>query len=206
MKVILSIKPHELASMLLCTSTDETRYVICGVLIEYQDGELRAVATDGRRLAVFRPEWEITYSTPKDTPFAFIIPREVIELIPMHDARNVPWELTFSNVNQHEKTVTLSNGNFEIKCPAIDGNYPKYRQLIPDKMPANLSQVSTWMNPHAFVDIVKMLHNLEDVKHANVRQESELTPIYILSDRTTVVLMPVRVSGTPHNTDIPEFN
>lgn len=57
-----------------CQSTDETRYVLNGVLLERKAGKVRVVATDGRRLALHEQETDIT-----DKDFACIIPTATVE-------------------------------------------------------------------------------------------------------------------------------
>jgi len=68
-----------------CMSTDETRYVLNGILLQREKGQLRVVATDGRRLALSEFETDIT-----DQDFAVIIPRETVNKVD----RLLSWDAT----------------------------------------------------------------------------------------------------------------
>lgn len=59
-----------------CQSTDETRYVINGVLLERKAGMVRVVATDSRRLALSEQETDIP-----DKDFQVIIPRDTVDKV-----------------------------------------------------------------------------------------------------------------------------
>ena len=59
-----------------CQSSDPTRYVINGVLLERKAGTVRVVATDGRRLALVEQETDIP-----DKDFQAIIPRDTIDKV-----------------------------------------------------------------------------------------------------------------------------
>jgi len=59
-----------------CQSTDETRYVLNGVLLERKAGKVRVVATDARRLAVSERETDIV-----GQDFACIIPRDTVDKV-----------------------------------------------------------------------------------------------------------------------------
>src|SRR5207237_8131167 len=55
-------------------STDETRYVLNGVLFSFKDNKLTLVATDGRRLAMADIELEF----PRSHESALIIPTKAV--------------------------------------------------------------------------------------------------------------------------------
>ncbi len=103
-------------------STDETRYVLNGILFSFKDNKLTSVATDGRRLALVDLELEF----PRSQEIDVIIPTKAV--------------LELQRLVKEEGEVKLSIGEnqiaFELNdallvSKLIEGNYPNYRQVIP---------------------------------------------------------------------------
>ncbi len=105
-------------------STDETRYVLNGVNFVLGEGSLTLVATDGRRLAMVEQSLEI----PGDVETAVIIPtKAVMELQRLlGDEGEIKVQLTAS-----QAAFSLDNSFLVTKL--IEGNYPNYKQVIPDE-------------------------------------------------------------------------
>lgn len=103
-------------------STDETRYVLNGLLFSFRDNKLTLVATDGRRLALVDIELEFPRSHEGDV----IIPTKAISEISrlLTDEGDIKLSL---GENQVAFEV---NGTFLVS-KLIEGNYPNYRQVIP---------------------------------------------------------------------------
>src|SRR6516162_2248347 len=103
-------------------STDETRYVLNGVLFSFKDNKLTLVATDGRRLAMAEIELEFPRSHESD----LIVPTKAVT------------ELQRLLTDDGDVKVSISNGQiaFDLNktllvSKLIEGNYPNYRQVIP---------------------------------------------------------------------------
>src|SRR2546422_10596675 len=103
-------------------STDETRYVLNGVLFSFKDNKLTLVATDGRRLAMGEIELEFPRSHEADL------------IIPTKAATELQRLLT----DEGEVKVSMGGGQiaFDLNktllvSKLIEGNYPNYRQVIP---------------------------------------------------------------------------
>jgi DNA polymerase-3 subunit beta len=103
-------------------STDETRYVLNGILCAFRDNMLTMVATDGRRLAMVEQEMEFPQSNEGD----IIIPTKAVN------------ELQRLLGDEGEVTLKISSGqvgfdlgNYFLSSKLIEGNYPNYRQVIP---------------------------------------------------------------------------
>ncbi len=90
-------------------STDETRYVLNGVLFSFKDNKLTLVATDGRRLAMAEIELEFPRSHEAD----LIIPTKAVKV--SMGSGQIAFDLN--------KTLLVSK--------LIEGNYPNYKQVIP---------------------------------------------------------------------------
>jgi DNA polymerase III subunit beta len=106
-------------------STDETRYVLNGVLFSFKDNKLTLVATDGRRLAMLDIELEFPRSHEAD----IIVPTKAVA------------ELQRLLTDDGDVRVSVSSGqiafdlnNTLLVSKLIEGNYPNYKQVIPGEM------------------------------------------------------------------------
>lgn len=103
-------------------STEESRYVLNGVLLSFKENKLTMVATDGRRLALVDQELEF----PKSSEADVILPSKAVQ------------ELQRILKGDEEMTITLSDtqiafdlGSVYLVSKLIEGNYPNYQQVIP---------------------------------------------------------------------------
>ncbi|MBX7212168.1 MAG: DNA polymerase III subunit beta [Verrucomicrobiaceae bacterium] len=103
-------------------STDETRYVLNGILFSFKNNALTMVATDGRRLAMVEQEIEFPQSHETD----FIVPTKAVNELSrlLGDSGTVAIRVTGSQVGFDLE------GSFLVS-KLIEGNYPNYRQVIP---------------------------------------------------------------------------
>lgn len=102
---------------------EQGRYAMHGVLTEIADGQLKMVATDGRRLAVASAPIDM----PKSTPRPVIVPTKGTQLFcrVISDPLD-PIQLSFSD-NQ----IGLKTRNAEIFARLLDGEFPRYQAVIP---------------------------------------------------------------------------
>lgn len=125
---------------IVTTSSDSTRPILTGVYWHSHDGYLYLAGTDGYRLSERR-----LVETVSDV--AAIIPtstlQEVLRSI-SDDSDEV--ELLFD-----ESQVRFRAGEAEITSRLIDGNFPDYRQLIPEK-----SETSIVLQKSDFVRVTKI--------------------------------------------------
>lgn len=103
-------------------STDETRYVLNGVLLSFNGDKLTVVATDGRRLALVEYEMEF----PKEAETDLVLPSKAVnELLHVLEDNG---ELKIST---SEKQITFEFGETVVASKLIEGTYPNFRQVIP---------------------------------------------------------------------------
>jgi DNA polymerase III subunit beta len=103
-------------------STDETRYVLNGLLFSFKDNKLTLVATDGRRLAMVDIELEIPRSQETD----IIVPTKAVTELQrlLADDGDVKVSVASGQISfDLNKTLLVSK--------LIEGNYPNYKQVIP---------------------------------------------------------------------------
>ncbi len=107
-------------------SRDETRPVLNGILISASGNELRMVSTDSYRLSVKRTHLEEELSTA----FEVNVPaRAMGELARL--AQAAPDDALSVGVGQSQ--VVFELGGVVLSSRLIDGQFPNYRQLIPDE-------------------------------------------------------------------------
>jgi DNA polymerase-3 subunit beta len=106
-------------------SRDETRPVLTGVLIQLSKNLVRMVATDSYRLSV--KETAISSST-RETLHVIIPARTLIELSRI--AAGVPDDTIAIVPTQNQ--VLFEVGGISLTSRLIDGQFPNYRQLIPE--------------------------------------------------------------------------
>ncbi|MFH1416360.1 MAG: DNA polymerase III subunit beta [Elusimicrobiota bacterium] len=107
-------------------SRDESRYVLCGIYMEVISGDFKMVSTDGRRLSFYNKKIE----NNKDNISA-IIPTKAINVLDRAITdENADIKISIS---AKENQIYFSFGNTVIYSRLIEGDYPNYSQVIPDK-------------------------------------------------------------------------
>jgi len=103
-------------------STDETRYVLNGILFTFKENKLTLVATDGRRLALVDLELEFPRSLEADV----IVPTKAVTELGRLLGDDGDVKLSIA-----ENQVAFEVGGTLLVSKLIEGNYPNYRQVIP---------------------------------------------------------------------------
>lgn len=102
----------------------DVRYYLNGLLLEIMQKKIKAVATDGHRLAVAQLETETGVEESK----SIIVPRKgVVEL-----ARLLSTEDTELKIRVGTNAVQLEIDNVRFTSKLIDGKFPDYGRVIPD--------------------------------------------------------------------------
>jgi DNA polymerase-3 subunit beta len=103
-------------------STDETRYVLNGVLLSFNGGKLTTVATDGRRLALVEQEVEF----PKEADKDMILPsKAVTELL------HILGDEGELRIYPKDTQIIFEFNRVMLASKLVEGTYPNYRQVIP---------------------------------------------------------------------------
>lgn len=111
-------------------STDETRFVLNGLLLSLKEDKLLVVATDGRRLALVEQELDL----PKDTKGDLLVPSKTVSEIQrlLKDKGTVV--VSFS-----ENQISFTLDGTLLVSKLVDGIYPNYRQVIPTETKQRIS-------------------------------------------------------------------
>jgi DNA polymerase-3 subunit beta len=125
-KIALGNLQSGIEQSLFATARESSRYAINGVLWEIKDKKLLLVATDGRRLA--RCRVNLASSPGKDkTPENIIVPAKAMGLLDKvgsNDKDSVTVKLV-------DNQIIISCANVVISSNLVEGNFPKYEDIIP---------------------------------------------------------------------------
>jgi DNA polymerase III subunit beta len=109
-------------------SRDESRPVLTGILVRFEAGRLVMVATDSYRLSV--KETELGESAPE---LEAIIPaRALTELSRLAGGDTI-------ELGVHDNHVVFGTGDAWLTTRRIDGQFPNYKQLLPETFEVELT-------------------------------------------------------------------
>src|SRR5919202_1050832 len=113
-------------------SRDETRPVLTGILISFEESRVRMVTTDSYRLSIKETELATTFEGSKEA----IIPARAMQEV----------SRIFSSSDEEQVEVVLSEnqalfriGDVLFGTRLIEGNFPEYRRLLPDTFEREIS-------------------------------------------------------------------
>ena len=114
---------HLIDATSFAMAQQDVRYYLNGMLLEMRDNLIRAVATDGHRLAVCSRPAELHVESPQK----LIVPRKgILELVRLLDDGEDPVSLTLgaSHIRAH-------TGDFTFTSKLVDGKFPDYERVVP---------------------------------------------------------------------------
>lgn len=126
-KVSSEILKQAISQTVITASHDDTRPVLTGVLCHSFEGKLYFAATDGYRLS----SRELLSTT--DTIKA-LIPASTLQEV----ARIIPDDVEEVELLFDEAQVKFHIGDVDVISRLIDGKFPDYQQLIPEKTDINV--------------------------------------------------------------------
>lgn len=131
---------HALQQTLMAVSRDISRPILTGLYLTNIDNQLVLAGTDGYRLAE-----KITQKS-KETPNCIIPAAALSDLMKIiqDDDKKI-------QINSSESQISFVVGNTTLVSRLIDGNYPSYRQLIPES-----SDISFEVNKSDLINITKV--------------------------------------------------
>jgi DNA polymerase-3 subunit beta len=178
-------------------SRDETRPILTGILVSASGTELRMVATDSYRLSVK----ETRLATPLEGSFEANVParalQELARIAAAADAETL-------RVSVRTNQIVFEIGQNVLSSRLIDGQFPNYRQLLPDAYEHQLTFAAAELT-----EVVRRI-SLMAQKNAPLRlrfTEGELT----VSARTPDIgeaqeMLPIPFAGEPFEIGFnPEF-
>ncbi len=179
-KIETEILKEMIEKTLFATSTDENRYNINGVLFEKSEDSIKMIATDGHRLAMVEKKGEKDFPGPGEK--GVILPRKgVLEIKKLIDEKDGDIELAFS-----DKNVIIKKGATLMNIRLIEGEFPDYRQVIPENMDNTF--------------IVDRMAFLSSLKRVSILSSDKIKGVKFVLSRKKLILN----SSTPENGDATE--
>jgi DNA polymerase-3 subunit beta len=169
-------------------SRDESRPVLTGVLVRFQEGTLVMAATDSYRLSV------------KETPLPEGPGRELEAIVPARALAELAriaqgTGADHLEVGIHENQVVFRVDGITLTARRIDGQFPNYKQLIPESFEAEVE-----LPREEFLDVVRRTSVMAQRKSPlRLRfEEGEVTVSAQTQDvGEATESMPVRYGGDP---------
>ncbi|MEC7917938.1 MAG: DNA polymerase III subunit beta [Pseudomonadota bacterium] len=110
-----------------CMATQDVRYYLNGLLLEINDGNLVAVATDGHRLASASNQIELK----EDEIIRNILPRKAVtELAKILKDEDESIELSIGS-----SSLRIKDKGLDFSSKLIDGKFPDYERVFPQGSP-----------------------------------------------------------------------
>ena len=106
-------------------SRDETRPVLTGILVSASESELRMVATDSYRLSVKETKLEAPLAGSFEANVPARALQELTRIVQQTEAEQL-------SVSVRTNQVIFEAGGVVLSSRLIDGQFPNYRQLLPD--------------------------------------------------------------------------
>jgi DNA polymerase-3 subunit beta len=110
-------------------SRDESRPVLTGILVSFTGGKIVMAATDSYRLAVKETELAGT-----SVDLEAIVPSRALQ-----ELARIATSGDTVDVGVHENQVLFSTGEAWLTTRRIDGQFPNYRQLLPEQFEHELT-------------------------------------------------------------------
>ena len=136
-------------------SRDETRPILTGVLVSAEGSSLRMVATDSYRLTVK----ETTLEQPLAAGFEANVPARALEEL----GRLTAADAETISVGVRANQVVFGVGDVALSSRLIDGQFPNYRQLLPEQFEHELT-----LDTAEFLEVVERI-SLMAQKNAPLR-------------------------------------
>jgi len=148
-------------------ANQDVRHYLNGLLLEFRDGMLRAVATDGHRLALA----EIDAQVQGDVR-SLILPRKgVMELSRILGAEDEPIEVALG-----ESFLQVRRRGLTLTSKLIDGRFPDYEAVIP----MNQEKAMTLVRAD-FIRALQRAAILSNEKYRGVRVETNTDSLRIVA-------------------------
>ena len=154
------------------TSQEKSRYELDGVKFELTDGTLKCIATDGRRMALYKTTNE---KWPKG-PISALVPTKTLHIIQssMPDEGNVA-------IRIHERKIQFSCGDVVIVSNLLVDNFPQYERILPSE-----GKFKALINRAELIASVKRTSTLTSVETRMLVLKMTKDQIEVVSEREEV--------------------
>jgi DNA polymerase-3 subunit beta len=193
LKVTLSIRA--LRAVLVAVSSEETRYYLNGINLEFTPDGVIMAATDGHRMIVLRQPYGEHGATAAHA--SVIVPRDLVAKLKINPRMKTldTTDLTIGD----DGRLTFEHAGESFGGSRIDGVFPNYRQV----MPRDLNGEAAQYNPAYLADFAKARKELggdrttSPVVRYNGGSPAVVDFAYGTSFQAIGVIMPIRDRTEP---------
>ena len=194
MKTKIKISRTVLLAINTFRSTDECRIILAGVCLEVtKDGACRLIATDGRRLGAIQ-DGEVLEAPEKSGNVVFRVNEALLKALPK--SRPVASDVVISiDGPRIEFSCYGTSDKTKFEVEAIEGNFPKWRQVIPSgEVPLPIDPCFNWRLLEGFTKAAAILQG-NKFAGIQVRQKQDGEMLILISEvpEFVGVLMPMRI-------------
>jgi len=145
LKVTLNIRA--LRAVLVAVSTEETRYYLNGINLEFTPDNVIMAATDGHRMIVLRQPYGEHAATSAHA--SVIVPRDLVAKLKINPRMKTldTTDLTIGD----DGRLTFEHAGESFGGSRIDGTFPDYRRVVPQDLDGKPAQY----NPAYLADFAK---------------------------------------------------
>jgi DNA polymerase-3 subunit beta len=152
LKVTLSIRA--LRATLVAVSTEETRYYLNGINLEFTPDGVVMAATDGHRMIVLRQPYGEHAATGAHA--SVIVPRDLVAKLKIKLKTLDETTLTIGD----DGRLTFEHAGESFGGSRVDGSFPDYRRVVPQELDGKPAQY----NPAYLADFAKARQELTGSK------------------------------------------
>jgi len=169
-------------------STDETRYVLNGLLFIIKDKKMTLVATDGRRLALKTEEVDVK----KSYNIKIIIPYKTINQV---DRMLDDVETLLINIGENQ--VLFQIGDTTIISRLIEGEFPDYNQVIPKETENKL-----YVNKNDFLNALRRASILTTTESLGIKLDISKNNALVSKNTAEIGEVKEKISGNYNGKDL----
>jgi len=148
LKVTLNIRA--LRAVLVAVSTEETRYYLNGINLEFTPDGVIMAATDGHRMIVLRQPYGEHAATGAHA--SVIVPRDLVAKLKVRHKVVEETTLTIAD----DGRLTFEHAGESFGGSRVDGTFPDYRRVVPKDLDGKPAQY----NPQYLADFAKARQEL----------------------------------------------
>lgn len=194
MKTKIKISRKTLLAINTFRSTDECRYTLNGICLEVtKAGRCRVLATDGRRFGGIE-DGEVLEAPEKSGQVVFKLNEPLLKALPKSDTVADDVVISVDGL-KIEFSAFGSNDKTKFEVEAMEGTFPKWRQVIPKgEQPLPVDPCFNWRLLGGFTKAADILQSDRTAAIQIRQKENEAMLVLIPSKPNFVgVLMPMRI-------------
>ena len=190
----LQLTIEQVKALLVITPKSETRYYLCGVLLEVRDDRAILVSTDGNRMLILRPDARIEGDNVRDG--RWIIPRDLLASVKVKKGGALFLSLDQFSGDTAARARIITGGS-ELSAPTVDATFPDWRRVVPVSASGELAHYDP-AYVGDFGTVAELLSGARINARVHHNGTREGAPVELGVDNALGVVMPLRADNLPY--------